>query len=180
MRILVGPVLVGDRICRIVSPIESLLEVEEWVGEWWEPSQVTLTLASQSPTATAAELAARGVPGEDCAPDAPRATEATVQRLLLASPSSAAETPGIDGQPHTRAHGKRRKVYPGNARFRQLRMGRRAGRATAVADERRSETPVAWTGPWRRATDHAAPAAPDLAVEIPVRDAIGTRRSTES
>ena len=59
MRVVVPPVLVRDRLCRIVAPVESLLEVEEWVGEWWEPSVVTLSAVSTAAAATDAQLAAR-------------------------------------------------------------------------------------------------------------------------
>lgn len=84
MRVIVPPVVVGDRICRIVSAVESLLEVEEWVGQWWAPSSVTLSDASHAPAADAVRLRARGVPPEDYAFNTPRPGGPEIQALLQA------------------------------------------------------------------------------------------------
>ncbi len=158
MRIVIAPVLVGDRICRIVSPVDSLLEVEEWVGEWWEPSTVTLTLASQAPAAPESLLQERGVPPEDRAPSGPRPDAGEIQALLRAREPHAAEPPTLaDAGAATRAHGARRRNYSGNARF------RRAPAAPGLdrADLRREEPATEWKGPWRRASDRAAPPRED-------------------
>jgi hypothetical protein len=117
MRVLVAPVLVGDRICRIVSPIDSLVEVEQWMGEWWEPSSVTLTAASQSPRASEAVLSDRGVPPEDWHADGDAMTDAEIQSLLRASepaaPAGRPSGPAIE----RRLPASRPREYPGNARF---------------------------------------------------------------
>jgi len=118
MRIICPPVLVGDRICRIVSPIDSLLEVEEWAGAWWEPSSVTLTTASLAPAATVVELEARGVPPEGCEAG-PRSAEQQIQALMRATVSAAAQASAVDPANERRADGMRRRVYTGNARFRR-------------------------------------------------------------
>ncbi len=117
MRIICPPVLVGDRICRIVSPIESLLEVEEWAGAWWEPSSVTLTTASVAPAATVAELEGRGVPTDDNAPS-PESAGQQIQALMRATVSAAAQSTMVDPANERRPDGARRRVYTGNARFR--------------------------------------------------------------
>lgn len=117
MRVLVAPVLVGDRICRIVSPIDSLLEVEEWVGEWWEPSSVTLTAASQAAPASERLLRARGVPAADRRATEQGVTEPDIQSLLRAhepaAPTGSPPVPSAD-RPGTE---RRAREYPGNARF---------------------------------------------------------------
>jgi hypothetical protein len=161
MRVVVSPVLVGDRIVRIVSPVDSLLEVEEWVGEWWEPSAITLTTASQAPSAPVALLQARGVPLEDCAETPSRPTEHALQFLMLATARDAND-PLIASDLTTRpVRGLRRKSYPGNARFRRGTTTTRASKpdvaphntdAVDTAD-RRQDNATAWDGPWRRATD---------------------------
>ena len=84
MRVVIAPVLVGKRIVRLVAPLDSLLEVEEWVGEWWEPTDVTLTVASRAPSAPFALLRRRGVPAEDCVVG-PRPTDAEIQALMHAA-----------------------------------------------------------------------------------------------
>lgn len=155
MRILVAPVLVGDRICRIVSPIASLLEVEEWVGEWWEPSTVTLTTASQAPLALDRLLDERGVPVADRVATEPRASDPEIQVLLLAREPAVSPNERIDDAPARLANGTRRRQYSGNARFRRARA---ATPSTALdrADLRRPGSDGEWRGPYRRATDRPA------------------------
>jgi len=161
MRVVVSPVLVGDRIVRIVSPVDSLLEVEEWVGEWWEPSAITLTTASQAPSAPVAVLQARGVPLEDCAETASRPSEHALQFLMLATARDAND-PLIASDLTTRpARGLRRKSYPGNARFRRGTPSKRAAQRDGTPREadavdtadRRQDQSATWQGPWRRASD---------------------------
>lgn len=154
MRVLVAPVLVGDRICRIVSPIDSLLEVEEWVGEWWEPSSVTLTAASQAPAASEQVLHARGVPPDDRRASESGVSDPDIQSLLRAHQPAAPDHPDLIPSDGSRTAGRRRREYPGNARFRR-------GRPAAAApldrgDLRRADDPDR-RGPRRRASDLQAP-----------------------
>jgi hypothetical protein len=81
--VLVPPVVVGSRICRVVSPIESIIEVEEWVGEWWEPSSVTLTAASRAPLADWKLLVSAGIPPADHAATIARVSGAELQAMLI-------------------------------------------------------------------------------------------------
>ncbi|MCC7003408.1 MAG: hypothetical protein IT357_14720 [Gemmatimonadaceae bacterium] len=159
MRVVVSPVLVGERIVRIVSPVDSLLEVEEWVGEWWEPSAVTLTTASQAPSASMAVLRSRGVPVEDCEETPSRPSVRALQFLMLATARDAND-PLIASDLTTRPlRGLRRKSYPGNARFRRGTATKRASTPDAAvrdadaAAERRQDRSPTWQGPWRRASD---------------------------
>jgi len=156
MRILCAPVLVGDRLCRIVSPVATLLEVEEWVGEWWEPSSITLTTASQASPAPVALLQARGVPLEDHAGNAPT-PEFEIQSLLRASVAARHQVLSVEPGSEPRANGSRRKVFSGNARFRRGRSADApdAPEAPGATDTTRrdrtstAERPI----PRRRATD---------------------------
>jgi hypothetical protein len=165
MRVVVSPVLVGERIVRIVSPVDALLEVEEWVGEWWEPSAITLTTASQAASAPTAVLRARGVPVEDCIETVARPSEHALQFLLLAT-SRDANDPLVAADLTTRpTRGLRRKSYPGNARFRRGTTAKRSTAVNSAPDtatkdsdatdtaERRQDASATWAGPWRRATD---------------------------
>ncbi len=154
MRVVIAPAMVGDRICRVVSPVASLLEVEEWVGEWWEPSVIPLTMVSLAPAASDDVLEARGVPQEDRAASEPRPAPDDIEASLMThDPARAADMQFDDAV--RRGTGPRRRTYPGNARFR-----RDARRGTATEDDRRRELPMEWHGPWRRATD---PKPPDTA-----------------
>ena len=112
MRVLVAPVVVGDRICRIVSPVRSLLEVEEWAGEWWEPSLVTLTEVVRARAASRSELRARGVPEADHAASG-QLTPIALQAMLRAHEPS---HPVLEV---TAAPARPRRAYAGNARFRR-------------------------------------------------------------
>ena len=157
MRILSPPVLVGERLCRVVSPIASLLEVEEWVGAWGEPSAVTITTASQARQAPATILHERGVPAEDHATGAP-VLLGDVQTLMRASVVAYVQPLAVDPESARRSHGSRRKVYAGNSRFRR---GRAAGAADSTQAELRDRTSTTeWSGPWRRATDDPSPPGP--------------------
>jgi len=119
MRILVAPVVIGDRICRIVSPVASLLEVEEWAGEWWEPSSVTITTASQAPAATERLLRERGVPLEDCISPGPRAEDLEIQMLMRACDPEPRGDP-LASETRTLPHARtRERQFTGNRRFRR-------------------------------------------------------------
>ena len=65
MRVIVPPVVVNGRICRIVAPIPTLVEVQEWKDAWWLLSDVLLTTAASSPPAPVSLLEMRGVPPAD-------------------------------------------------------------------------------------------------------------------
>lgn len=157
MRILSPPVLVGERICRVVSPIASLLEVEEWVGAWWEPSAVTITTASQAPQASVAVLHARGVPAGDHTMEASMHL-GDVQALMRASVVPYVQPLAVSPDNERRPTGSRRKVYSGNSRFRR---GRSAGTDTHTQKEQRERTSATeWSGPWRRATDDPSSLGP--------------------
>lgn len=128
----------------------SLLEVEEWAGDWWEPSSIPLTTASLSPTADEAVLRARGVPIEDCASSEPRIAQLDIETLMMTRDPERAEQVVFD-EDVSRSTGPRRRKYPGNSRFRR---GRPARGDTAIDAERRGDGASEWTGPRRRATDH--------------------------
>ncbi|MBC7843738.1 MAG: hypothetical protein H7099_15565 [Gemmatimonadaceae bacterium] len=119
MRVVVAPVLVGDRICRIVAPLQSLLEVEEWVGAWWEPSSVTLTEASVAPIVPAELLTARGVPLEDRLAAEDRPAQTDIEALIHTHDPERPATMRFDEEVVMRASPARRRKYPGNARFRR-------------------------------------------------------------
>ncbi len=119
MRVCVAPVLVGVQLCRIVSPIASLLEVEEWIGEWWEPSSVTLTMASRAPAACESVLQMRGVPASDWVATGLPLSNPEIQSLLFAGESSAQENPSANSLARPTLHVPRRRQYSGNSRFRR-------------------------------------------------------------
>jgi hypothetical protein len=116
MRVVVPPVLLDDRIYRIVAPIEALLEVEEWVGSWWQPSTMPLTTASGAPPAEIAVLLARGVPVGDWAGDEPRSAPRNIEALLQTNDPDRASASALDDSVK-RSPVPRRNQYPGNARF---------------------------------------------------------------
>ena len=148
MRVIVPPVVVGDRICRIIAPVASLLEVEEWVGQWWEPSAVTLSEASLGVSAPDALLAARGVPADDWRASEARSGEQDIQALLQIRDPEREQRLDEDV---ARSMPTRRRSYPGNARF--------SSRAIAAAErrtddsDRRARPEAATPGPHRRETD---------------------------
>jgi hypothetical protein len=150
MRVIVPPVVVGDRICRIVAAVESLLEVEEWVGQWWEPSTVTLSDASLGVSATEAVLESRGVPTDDWRVATPRLADMEIQALLQTRDPHVAEPMRLDDAV-TRSSPPRRRSYPGNARF-SSRTIAAMERAQEVPDRRRRSDGNR-NGPRRRKTD---------------------------
>ena len=148
MRIVVPPVLIGERICRISSPVETLLEVEEWTGAWWEPSSLTITTVSQGAPAPEALLIARGVPPEDREQHA-GSDQDSLQRQLRPTQPDGLQILRIE-ESANRHHGRRQRTYSGNARFRRGRTAE----ATEQRELRREDaTTATWTGPFRRATD---------------------------
>lgn len=160
MRVIVPPVVVGDRICRIVAAVESLLEVEEWAGQWWEPSTITLSDASHGTTADAELLHARGVPLADWIASSPRSGESEIQAWLQARDPERGQEMRLNDDV-MRSTPVRRRSYPGNARF--------SSRTIAAVErkmenlERRHPSDGTSQGPRRRKTD--APAAGDGAVQ---------------
>ncbi len=151
MRVVVAPVLVGDRICRIVAPLQSLLEVEEWVGAWWEPSSVTLTEASIAPIVPESVLAERGVPLEDRVATEGRPAQIEIEALIRTRDPERPENMRFDEEVVTRATPTRRRKYPGNARFRRKPAAGKAGEASDA--ERRKKAPRDPQTPRRRASD---------------------------
>jgi hypothetical protein len=152
MRVVVSPVIVGDRICRIVSPVQSLLEVEEWAGDWWEPSSIPLTTASLSPAADESILRERGVPEADCVTHEPRPAQLDIEASLLTRDPERPAQMRFD-EDVRRSTGPRKRKYPGNARFRR-------GTQSTTDAERRRDASGEWNGPWRRSTDRPPPDEP--------------------
>jgi len=116
MRVVVGPVLIDDRIYRIVAAVESLLEVEEWAGSWWQPSTIPLTTASGAPPADCELLLARGVPIDDWATGEPRSALMNIEALMQTNDPDRASKPALDDTVK-RGPAPRRSQYPGNRRF---------------------------------------------------------------
>ena len=159
MRVVVPPVLVGDRICRIVSPVESLLEVEEWVGAWWAPSGVTLSVASLAPDVDPSVLQTRGVPPTDWLTDEPRPDFSEIESLMRARDPARAEPMRLD-EDVRRLSPPRRRKYPGNARFRRSAVAETdaepepmAGPEQDFSERRRVTEPAPANSPRRRASD---------------------------
>lgn len=148
MHVIVPPVVVRDRIVRIVSPISSLLEVEEWMGEWWEPCTVTFRTVSGAPRAGDELLAARGVPREDWGSSVERISSEEIEAMLLAH---VIFRPTLPVPMTDEPAGRRRKVFVGSARFR----GGRQAKGSRASD--RGAPPPTWKGPWRRASDRLTP-----------------------
>jgi hypothetical protein len=146
VHVILSPVVIGDSIYRIVAPLPSLLEVEEWMGEWWEPSTLTFRMVASAPPASQALLAERGVPRDEWGSPAQRATAEAIDAMLLAHvifrpPTNGA--PLVDGP-----GGRRRKSYPGSARF-----GKRVRSHGRRADDAPGAAPVIPLGPRRRRSD---------------------------
>lgn len=150
MRVIVPPVVVGDRICRIVSAVETLLEVEEWAGQWWQPSSVMLSDVSNAAAADAALLHARGVPAEDWLVDAPCSDGFNIEALLHTRDPVRGQEMRLNDDV-TRSTPVRRPSYPGNARF--------SSRTVAAAEqkmenpERHRPSDGKWKSPPRRKTN---------------------------
>lgn len=143
MSVVIPPVLVHGRIVRIVAPVPTILEVEEWTGEWWEPSTVTLTTVSRAAPVDPETLLALGLPLED-AVGATTDARSEIQQLLRAP----VQQPRMEDDAfHSMAAERRRKPdYTGSMRFRD-------GRASARAAGPDAETRTPWTGPLRRSSD---------------------------
>ena len=158
MRIVVAPALVGDRLCRIVAPIPTLLEVEEWVGAWWDPSTVMLTAVSQSAPATEQELRERGVPAEDCVTAESAEPSPDLQTQLRAHAPAPRLGP-VDAGASIVPHGVRAREYTGNKNFRRARPGGTASGAERTALKHDAPGAAA-RGHKRRATDADDPNEP--------------------
>jgi hypothetical protein len=92
MRVIVPPVVVDGRICRIVAPLPTLVEVQEWKGEWWLLSDVLLSTAAVAPPAPHPLLEVQGVPPADRGPanrETGRFTETTIFAMARRSRRSA-------------------------------------------------------------------------------------------
>jgi len=65
MHVLLGPLICRRKICRVVSPVQSLVFVEEWNGTDWTPSDIPLHGIVDAVPATVDMLAACRVPSND-------------------------------------------------------------------------------------------------------------------
>jgi len=65
MHVLLGPLICRRKICRVVSPVQSLVFVEEWNGTDWTPSDIPLHGIEDAVPATVDMLAACNVPSND-------------------------------------------------------------------------------------------------------------------
>jgi hypothetical protein len=119
MRVIVAPVIVNDRVCRIVSPVDSLLEVEEWVGEWWAPSTIPLTIASLAETAPQSLLIDLGIPASDWFAIELRPAQGEIEASMQTLNSERPPEMRMEDEVVRRGAGPKRRVYPGNARFRR-------------------------------------------------------------
>jgi len=153
MNVVVPPVLVGGKILRIVSSTPHLYEVEEWVGEWWEPSGVTLSAATMASAATAEELDAQGVPEAERVASADRLSIEHLSERLRA-PVNAYEF-DIAKLTATQTEGVvRRREYLGSAKFRRPRApNKKKVGEKRLAHGSGESAAQEWTGPFRRATD---------------------------
>ncbi|MCU0623922.1 MAG: hypothetical protein MUF53_08660, partial [Gemmatimonadaceae bacterium] len=97
------------------APIDALLEVEEWVGAWWEPSSVPLTSVAVAPRATDDELDVRGIPSTDRGRDDERLSQQDIEALIQ---SRDPEHPA-DLEWHPLPDASPPRVYPGNTRFKR-------------------------------------------------------------
>lgn len=152
MQVVVPPVYVGGRILRVISSTPHLYEVEEWVGEWWEPSVITLSVATSAPSAPEEVLDAAGVPAEDRLGVAERlSVEELSERMRSHVRDYSNEMPLLGA--HASGPRARRREYAGSAKFRRPRAPKKD------ADRRGASAPSAesapWTGPLRRASDHS-------------------------
>jgi hypothetical protein len=147
VHVVIPPVLIGDRIFRIVAPLPSLLEVEEWMGEWWEPSTLTFRTVSSAPPASHLVLASRGVPRQEWGAPEERVSMEAIDAMLRAHVIFRPPTNGAP--PAEGANGRRRKSYPGSARF-----GKAARSRGRRADDAPDATPAIPLGPRRRRSDH--------------------------
>lgn len=93
MHVLVPPALAHGRICRVIAPIADLIEVQEWRGEYWLPSDLTLSAVRRAPRAPRHLLEAQAVPHEDWSPDDRDGTAPSAELLLLALLASAGAFP---------------------------------------------------------------------------------------
>ncbi len=151
MRVVVPPVIVGDRICRIVSPVASLLEVEEWAGAWWEPSTIQLTIASEATAAPESLLRDLGIPLSDCVATEPRPAQREIEASMMTLDPDRPANMRFEDEVVRRLGTPKRRKYPGNARFR--RGVPPAPEPVEDPLERRRATRVDPDGPRRRATD---------------------------
>jgi hypothetical protein len=87
MLVIVPPVIVDGKICRIVAPVQSLLEVQEWMGDFWLPSDVLLSTAAASEPAPLSLLHSNGVPRADHGQWPQRSTSMLTEGALIARAS---------------------------------------------------------------------------------------------
>ena len=152
MRVVIPPVVVEARICRIIAAVDSLLEVEEWAGAWWLPSTVPLSTASAAPQASQQLLAAAGVPEADWYGTMPRPDEHAIEAQLRAAEPERRGTQRIEDEVFVRIPQTWPRSYPGNVRFRRGTLSP-TDRGFTGPDRRRGDASSTWHGPWRRRTD---------------------------
>ena len=150
MNVVVPPVLVGGRILRIVSSTPHLYEVEEWVGEWWEPSSVTLSVATAAQAATSDEMDAQGVPEAERFGGTERLSIEQLSEHMRA-PVRAYDIDIAKLLASPAEHGVRRREYAGSAKFRRPRALKKEKDKRRGGDN--GHTASDWAGPFRRATD---------------------------
>lgn len=151
MHVVVPPVFIAGRILRVISSTPHLYEVEEWVGEWWEPSQVTLSVATSARNATAQELDTQGVPAEDRLDAVERLSYEQLSERLRAHVHDYTHELPSTGAPATGPRARRRE-YTGSGKFRRPRMPQKGAERRGATEQSQETAP--WTGPLRRATDH--------------------------
>lgn len=144
MPVVLPPAFVGSRLVRVVAPVPSLLEVEEWAGEWWEPSSVTISEACAAEAASKDQLDAAGVPKADreTVIDV-RITRAALS-ILFSMPSHLNGTNQLASLEQKPNGGRRRNDYAGSAKFRK--RGPKGKRTDANTTEQ-------FQGPYRRSSD---------------------------
>ncbi len=124
MIVIVPPALVRDRLCRIVAPVPTLLEVEEWTGAWWEPSSLTLREVSSAPLASHALLLAHAVPREEWGTAITPVSAQTIEAMMRAHVVERDTGPHSPTPPVRRTDedaARRKRPYPGSARFGNVR-----------------------------------------------------------
>ncbi len=153
MNVVVPPVVVGGRILRIVSSAPHFYEVEEWMGQWWEPGSVTLSVAIAAPAATDHELDVQSVPEAERVGGPERISIEQLSEKMRA-PVRAYEVDIAQLLASPVENGVRRREYAGSSKFRRPRAPKQS-----TTDKRRDgagpQSGSDWTGPFRRATDIA-------------------------
>jgi hypothetical protein len=146
MPVVLPPAFVGTRLVRVVAPVPSLLEVEEWAGEWWEPSSVTISEACAAESATKEQLDTAGVPKADRETVIDERITRAALSILFSMPAHLNGTNQMASLEQKPNGGRRRNDYAGSAKFKKRGpKGKRAGGDSTPAEQ--------FQGPFRRASD---------------------------